>query len=109
MVLAGAVMPVTGFAGGINPFPNDVDNLTKGEADAIKEALGKALATYKSGTMVDWTSPDSKRSGRVKIQKTFERNGKHCATVENRFTNGNGNTYSLPFCQLADGSWKVSF
>ncbi len=109
ILLAIPMMSVTGYAGGVNPFPNDVDNLTRGEADAIKEALGKALDIYKSGTVVDWTSTDSKRTGQVKLQRVFERNGKHCAMAENRFTKGTGNTYSLPFCKTADGSWRVSF
>jgi|LNAP01.1.fsa_nt_gb surface antigen len=110
MVLVFSAMPQAGYAaGGINPFPSDVANLTQGEADAIKGAIKQALDTYKGGTVVNWTAADSKRTGHVKLLKIFDHNGQHCATVQNKFTKGAGNAYTLPFCQTADGSWKVTF
>jgi surface antigen len=107
--LAFSTIPTVGYAGGINPFPSDVANLTQGETDAIKDAIKQALDTYKGGTIVNWTATDSKRAGHVKLLKIFDRNGQHCATVQNKFTKGTGNTYTLPLCQTADGSWKVTF
>ena len=105
-----SAMPMAGYAaGGINPFPSDVENLTQGENVAIKEAIRQALETYTDGTVVNWTAADSTRIGQVRLLNIFEHDGKRCALVQNEFTKGIGNTYSLPFCQTLDGSWKVTF
>lgn len=97
------------FAAGINPFPKDIENLTKGEIAGIKSAIRQALDTYQNGNIVKWISTDSKRTGEVTILQVYQQGGRRCASVQNKFTDGVGNTYQLPFCQIADGSWKVSF
>jgi surface antigen len=96
-------------ASGVNPFPRSVGNLTEGEAEAIKSAIRQALDRYKSGEVIKWTASDSKRSGEVTIIETYEQKGRRCASVQNKFVGGVGNTYRLPFCEVSDGSWKVNF
>ena len=96
-------LPSAGFAAsGINPFPSGVENLTPGESDAIKEAIGQALEAYGHGTVVTWKAADSKRIGQVRLLNIFDRDGRPCALVQNEFTKGIGNTYSLPFCKATD-------
>ena len=111
--LALLLLPLTvhevAAASGINPFPRSVGNLTKGEAEAIKSAIRQALDAYKSGEAVKWMATDSKRTGEVVILETYEQKGRRCASVQNKFTGGVGNTYQLPFCDAGGGSWKVNF
>ncbi|TXH36260.1 MAG: hypothetical protein E6Q98_12355 [Rhodospirillaceae bacterium] len=109
MLAQSSILHSASAASGINPFPRSVGNLTKGEADAIKSAIRQALDAYKSGEAVKWTATDSKRTGEVVILETYEQKGRRCASVQNKFTGGVGNTYQLPFCDAGDGSWKVNF
>jgi surface antigen len=104
-----SLLPQVSLAAGINPFPNGVENLTKGEAAAIKSAIQEALKTYQSGNVVKWTSPDSKRTGEVTVLQTYQQAGRRCASLQNKFTESVGTTYQLPFCEVSAGSWKVSF
>jgi len=92
----------------INPFDSSSTGLNKEETELMRGALKSALDAKKAGATADWKAP-SGRAGRATALDVFEKNGMPCANVEHVFTAGGGTTYRLPFCQAADGTWKIAF
>lgn len=92
----------------INPFDSSSTGLNKEETELMKGALKSVLDAKKAGATADWQSP-SGRAGRATALDVFEKDGKPCANVEHVFTAGGGTTYRLPFCEAADGTWKIAF
>jgi len=43
------------------------------------------------------------------VLELFEKNGMPCQTLKHEFTAGGGRPYTLPFCKVEDGSWKIAF
>jgi surface antigen len=77
--------------------------------ELLKQAVRQALESQKAGTAVEWAGKQSKRAGRVTLLRIFQLNGMPCGEVEHVFTDGSGSRYVLPFCRVADGTWKVAF
>ena len=77
--------------------------------ELLKGAVRQVLESATAGTTADWQDPESGRAGRASLLRVFERDGMTCGEVEHVFTDGKGTRYVLPFCQVADGSWKVAF
>lgn len=92
----------------INPFDSSSIGLSKEESELMRGALRSVLDAKKAGATADWKS-SSGRAGRATSLKIFEKNGMPCADVEHAFTAGGGTTYQLPFCETADGTWKIAF
>jgi surface antigen len=93
----------------IDPFSRDGIDLDSREWTMIKESVRKVLDAYQDGSQASWENPASGRAGQAKITRIYQAKGLKCAEVEHTFTKGTGNRYVLPFCQVADGSWKVAF
>lgn len=92
----------------VNPFDNAGTGLSKEDSDLMKSALKKVLDAKQPGATADWNS-SSGLAGRATALDVFQRNGMPCANVEHVFTAGGGSTYRLPFCEAADGTWKIAF
>ena len=92
----------------INPFDSSGIGLSKEDGELMRGALRSVLDAKKAGATADWKS-SSGLAGRATSLDVFERNGMSCANVEHVFTAGGGSTYRLPFCQTADGTWKIAF
>ena len=52
---------------------------------------------------------DSGRTGAWVLMRTFQRDGMRCAQLTHEFTSGPGYDYTVPVCQVQDGSWKLAF
>ena len=104
-----ALMSPLAMAGAlVNPFDSSGTGLNKEETELMRGALKSVLDAKKAGATADWKAP-SGRAGRATALDVFEKNGMPCANVEHVFTAGGGTTYRLPFCQAADGTWKIAF
>jgi surface antigen len=109
-ILALALIPLPTLAGSlVNPFDSSGNSLSDEDGELMKGALKSVLDAKKPGATADWKSPSSGLAGRATALDLFEMNGMPCANVEHAFTAGGGSTYRLPFCQIADGSWKIAF
>lgn len=109
-ILALLLMPLPTLAGAlINPFDASGNGLSKEDSELMKGALASVLDAKKAGATAEWKSPSSEFAGRATALDLFEKNGMPCANVEHVFTAGGGSTYRLPFCQIADGTWKIAF
>ncbi len=93
----------------INPFDSAGTGLSREDSELMKGALKSVLDARKAGATAEWTSASSGLAGRATALDTYEKNGMPCANVEHAFTAGGGSTYKLPFCQGADGTWKIAF
>ena len=107
--LLAAVATQAAADGLINPFDNAGTGLSKEDSELMKGALKSVLDAKKAGATADWKSATSGLAGRATALDTYEKNGMSCANVEHAFTAGGGSTYKLPFCQGADGTWKIAF
>ena len=67
------------------------------------------LDAKKAGATAEWKSPSSELAGRATALDLFEMNGMPCANIEHVFTAGSDSIYRLPFCQAANGKWKIAF
>jgi surface antigen len=92
----------------INPFDSSGVGLNKEQSELMRGALRSVLEQKKAGATAEWKSSDG-RAGRATSLDVFEQNGMDCANVEHVFTAGGGTTYRLPFCETADGTWKIAF
>lgn len=93
----------------INPFDSAGTGLSPEDSELMKGALKSVLDAKAAGATAEWTSASSGLAGRATALDTYEKNGMPCANVEHAFTAGGGSTYKLPFCQGADGTWKIAF
>ena len=109
-ILALISMPLPTLAGAlISPFDSSGNSLSNEDGELMKGALKSVLDAKKAGAIAEWKSPSSDLAGRATALDLFEKNGMPCANVEHVFTSGGGSTYRLPFCQTADGTWKIAF
>jgi len=109
-VVALVLVPLPAMAGAlINPFDSSGNSLSNEDGELMKGALKSVLDARKAGATAEWKSPSSGLAGRATALDLFERDGMPCANVEHVFTAGGGSTYRLPFCQTADGKWKIAF
>jgi len=109
-ILALISMPLPTLAGAlISPFDSSGNSLSNEDGELMKGALKSVLDAKKAGATAEWKSPSSGLAGRATALDLFEKNGMPCANVEHVFTAGGGTTYRLPFCQTADGKWKIAF
>ena len=105
-----ALGPLPSLAEGlINPFNDEAIGLSKADAELMKGALKSVLDARKAGATAEWKSATTGRAGRATSLKVYKHGGMDCATVEHDFTAGGGAPYQVPFCQTANGTWKVAF
>ena len=83
--------------------------MNKADLELMKGALKSVLDAKKAGATAEWKSASTGRAGRATNLKIYKHGGMDCATVKHDFSAGGGSTYQLPFCQTADGTWKVAF
>jgi surface antigen len=109
-ILGLMLLPLPTLAGAlINPFDSSGNSLSNEDSALMKGAIKSVLDAKKAGATAEWKSPSSGLAGRATALDLFEMNGMPCANVEHAFTAGGGATYRLPFCQTADGKWKIAF
>jgi surface antigen len=107
-VAAGAA-PSIAAGGLVDPFGLESYNISAADWDLLKQAVRKVLEEQRPGATATWQGKKSGRAGRATLLKVFTRNGLPCGEVEHVFTAGGGSRYVLPFCRIADGTWKVAF
>jgi surface antigen len=95
-------------AGLIDPFGKYTDTPDPEEWTLLKQALRKALDEYQVGKVVTWQAPGGGLSGEVKILRVFTKSGMRCAEATHVYTKGDEHRTTLPFCQVADGTWKIA-
>lgn len=93
----------------VNPFGRDAIAMSQEDLALMHEAIDTALNAQKTGAAASWKNEKTGRAGQVVVQRTFTRSDMPCAEVLHRFTSGGGQSYVLPFCRIADGSWKLAF
>jgi surface antigen len=96
-------------AGFIDPFSRDGIELDPQEWILIKQSIGKVLDADQAGARAPWEYAKTGRAGEARITRVYQAKGMNCAEVEHVFTKGTGGRYVLPFCKVADGTWKVAF
>src|SRR5262245_34599064 len=105
-----ALAPLPAVAEGlVNPFSSAGTGLSPEDTELMKGALKSVLDAKTAGATAEWKSATSERAGRATSLDVYKKDGMDCANVEHAFTAGGGTTYKLPFCQTADGTWKVAF
>jgi surface antigen len=92
----------------LSPWFRDSVGMTDEDLEKMKEALRTAGEQKKVGATADWTS-SSGRAGHAEVLDVFQKNGMDCLTIKHTFTAGGGKPYTLPFCKVEDGSWKIAF
>lgn len=92
----------------MNPFGRDAVPLAAEDSTKLWGAVNSVLAVYQAGAETSWSNPETKRAGTARIVRIFSKDGARCAEVRHAFTQGGGATYSFPFCQMQDGSWKIA-
>jgi hypothetical protein len=105
--LTAIASPATGD-GLISPFGGDAVTLGAEERALLGQSIVAVLDRYQAGAVSSWTGPGGSHAGRAELLRTFERQGLPCAEVEHRFTAGGGNPYTMPFCRVASGDWKIA-
>jgi hypothetical protein len=99
-----------GAAALIDPFSRTDSEVRDPEDwNRIKQSLRDVLTEYKEGAVAAWTGPDSMHGGQAKILRLYQHQGMRCAEVEHVYSGTGGARYALPFCQVADGTWKLAF
>ena len=93
----------------ISPFGKGQIATDPADLEQIKGAVGQVLEAYTVGATASWTSTVTNRAGQAVVTQVYEHQGLKCAQVTHEFTAGGGNVYSMPLCQVADGSWKIAF
>ncbi|HEX4370985.1 MAG TPA: hypothetical protein VH019_06535 [Rhizomicrobium sp.] len=83
--------------------------LSENDTHLLQGAVVEALTQSKAGATASWSDDASGRAGQVTVLKLYARDTAPCATVQHVFTKGGGETYVLPFCRQADGSWKIQY
>jgi len=92
-----------------DPFGKGSVGISEQDWALMQNAMAAVLAQYRAGATSDWKSPTNHRSGRWTMTRTFQRDGMKCAQLTHKFTAGPGSTYTVPMCQVQDGSWKLAF
>jgi surface antigen len=93
----------------VDPFGEETYALSDSAREQLRESVRTVLESREAGATASWQDDASGRAGRASLLRTYERDGMQCGEVEHVFTDGKGARYVLPFCQMADGTWKVAF
>ncbi|HWA46084.1 MAG TPA: hypothetical protein VHA10_22910 [Hypericibacter adhaerens] len=93
----------------VDPFGRGAYKLSDQDMELLKGAVREVLEKRQVGATAEWSDPASGKAGRATLLDVFTRDGMPCGQVEHVFTKGEGRTYQLPFCQMADGRWKIAF
>lgn len=115
IVLGGALMlaPKPATAQLISPFSKESLALNDEELQQMREALKTVLESGKPGTEKRWNNASTKRVGVAKLLRTFQKQGTKCGQVQHTLISpakeDRNQTYSMPFCKQADGTWKIAF
>ena len=113
MLCSAWVLPLAAHAQ-VNPFRSS--RVGSGLNQDDLKALGAAsqrLYTQNSvadGTSDTWSNPRSGNSGTVTVLQSFERQGNACRKLRYDIRlrqRKNPSSYTLSWCHLPDGSWKV--
>jgi surface antigen len=114
------LLPIAAFAFAVNlppaqagplvdPFGRPAYRLNEKDLDLLKQAVREVLEKHQVGATAEWSDPDTGKAGQAKLLDVFTRDGMPCGQVEHVFTKGEGRSYQLPFCKMADGRWKIAF
>jgi surface antigen len=109
LLLSLAVSAAPAGAQLVNPFGRGAADMSEEDFALMYQAIVTALDTQKVGAATSWKNDKTGRAGRVVVQRTFTRSDMPCAEISHRFTSGGTRSYVLPFCRVADGSWKLAF
>jgi hypothetical protein len=93
----------------VDPFGRPAYRLNEKDLGLLKEAVRQVLEKHQVGATAEWSDPDTGKAGQAKLLDVFTRDGMPCGQVEHVFTKGEGRSYQLPFCKMADGRWKIAF
>lgn len=93
----------------VDPFGRPAYRLNEKDLGLLKEAVRQVLETQQVGATAEWSDPGTGKAGQAKLLDVFTRDGMPCGQVEHVFTKGDGRSYQLPFCKMADGRWKIAF
>ena len=96
----------------VNPFDDDVSDLSAEDLDKIERA---SIALYEDpdtpiGTVDRWQNPISGNSGAVKLLGKFEFQGMPCRTLQHRLdiaSEQEPQFYVINRCKTKDGEWKI--
>lgn len=109
LLLTLAVLTEPAGAQLVNPFGRDATAMSEEDLALMRQAIVTALDAQTAGAATSWKNDKTGRAGRVVVQRTFTRSDMPCAEIWHRFTSGGRQSYVLPFCRAADGSWKLAF
>ena len=105
----------TGADAQINPF-RGYKGPTLGKEDlASGQAAAEKLLTEdraEVGKSEDWSGPSSGNSGRISVQKTFQRQGMECRELRSevrykRASSSRPSVRNLNVCRIKTGEWKI--
>jgi len=95
------------------PFGRDAVALTPAEREAMDRTILEVLQSGKAGTARSWKNDDTKRSGTATLLKAYTSGNAKCGEVRHTFARvkpgERAASYTMPFCQQPDGSWKIAF
>jgi surface antigen len=92
-----------------SPFSRDSAGMSEQDWTLMSNARQEVLEQYRVGATGAWQSPTSGRAGTWVVKRTYQRDGMRCAQLTHDFTSGPGYDYTVPLCQVPDGSWKLAF
>lgn len=96
-----------------SPFGRDAVALTPAETQAMEKSILEVLQSGKAGTVRTWTDADTKASGRATLVKAYISGNAKCGEVRHTLSRpgppAKRASYTMPFCQQPDGSWKIAF
>ena len=92
-----------------SPFARDSVGISEQDWTLMTNARNAVLQEYRVGATREWMSPTSGRVGTWVLMRTYQRDGMRCAQLTHEFTTGPGYDYTVPVCQVPDGSWKLAF
>jgi surface antigen len=108
-----AVWP-SGAQAQINPFRGyKGPTLTREDLASGQAAAGKLLTEDQGqvGKSEDWEGPSSGNSGKISVQKAFQRQGMECRTLRSEVrykkTPTSNRTLTLNVCRIKSGEWKL--
>src|SRR3954453_21176857 len=92
-----------------SPFARDSVGISEQDWALMTGARNAVLQEYRIGATHEWRSPTTGRIGVWVLMRTYQRDGMRCAQLTHEFAAGPGYDYTVPLCQVPDGSWKLAF
>ena len=104
-LIASASLPVLAQ----NVFGRSLAQMSPADRQAMEQARREVLERNEQGAVAMWRDEATGHTGVVRLTRIYERNGMSCADVEQVLRMPTESRFVIPFCRIADGTWRAAF